>query len=483
MTADLCKTPTLFRRRGSALFLCIAGTAALTICGIFAQGARIRMAEAALHRALSSEVTSTLGRPNPMRDRYGLLCMDGDDVRSPVYDRLADPVAVHLPAHKTFEDPLSSSGILAEAVGEYMRYRLPTVLVAQAVSRVRSIADELRQDGGDSGLPEVQGGTKGEPDIGSVFADWLAGFDFTAYLGETDTPPTSEEPEEDSDTWLEDLRVRIRAFLVDRILGEELLSELRNIRDCLRKAADTGSGFDLPDFLDPSSISAYLTDLDDWLDVDADPLYRKCAHVEYVMGVCSRALPEQNPSSCSYATGLDGIHFSSLSSVEGPDVERVITGVEDGQKAENRVYASLLGLRFGVRAVVNFTDSARFQRAKTAAAAISGVVALISGGSGVLPEAPLAVAIVSVWSLVEAFDETDRLKAGEGVALCPGLDAVVLDYADYLRLMLYLVPEETFLLRLYGVLSSHVPGSWTRRVEAAGGIRSHNIRVTGLCAT
>ncbi len=143
---------------------------------------------------------------------------------------------------------------------------------------------------------------------------------------------------------------------------------------------------------------------------------------------------------------------------EGPDVERVITGAEDARQAGNRVYITLLGLRFGVRAVVNFTIL-RFQRARTAAAAISGVVALISGGSVVLPEAPLAAAIVAVWSLLEAFGEADRLKEGEGVPLCPGLDAVVLDYGDYLRLMLYLIPEEVLFERLYSVMSTHAPGN------------------------
>jgi hypothetical protein len=238
---------------------------------------------------------------------------------------------------------------------------------------------------------------------------------------------------------------------------------------------------DLPDFLDPSSVSAFIADLDDWLEVDADPLYRKCAHVEYVMGVCSRSLPEQNPSSCSYAKGLEDRDFSLLFPTEGPDVERIIMGVEDARQAENRVYATLLGIRFGVRAVINFTDPVRFQRAKTAAAAIAGVVALISGGSVVLPEAPLAAAIVAVWSLGEAFGEADKLVEGKGVPLCPGLDAIVLDYGDYLRMMLYLLPEDTFFKRLYSVMSSHVPGQWYRRVEVAGGNRSRTLRLTGLC--
>ncbi len=475
----------LQQRRGSALFLCIAGTAALTVCGILAQGARIRLAEATLYRALASEVSATLGSSNPMRERFGVLCVNGDDCLSPVYARLASPVDGHVSAQKMFDDPLSAPRILAEAVGEYMRYRLPAVLVTQAVARIRSIAEELRQENG-SGMPSaLQGETDSTPDIGNMLADWLGTFDFTVYLGddEPDPPPMAEEDGEDSNSWLEDLRAQIRAFLVDRILGEELLSELRNIRDCLRRAADTGTGMDLPNVLDLSSISTFLTGMDDWLDVDADPLYRKCAHVEYVMGVLSRSLPEREPSSCSYAKGLEGRDFTLLAVTEGPDVERVITGAEDARQAGNRVYITLLGLRFGVRAVVNFTDSARFQRARTAAAAISGVVALISGGSGVLPEAPLAAAIVAVWSLLEAFGEADHLKEGEGVPLCPGLDAVVLDYGDYLRLMLYLIPEEVLFERLYSVMSTHAPGNWCRRVTATGGMYYRTIRVTGYCVT
>ncbi len=485
---------TVFRRRRcTALFICIAGTAALTVCGIFAQAARFRLLEAEIHRALSAEIAATLYAGNDMSARYGLACVDTSATRSLVYERLTSRVSGAKQAVKTFGEPLSDPLILAAAIDEYMRYRLPAVLITQAVGRFRSIADALRQQRNETPIvAEAEAGSGGF-NLSDTVRTWLAQFDFADFLGESGgvvdevTDTSMSDGQEEHAQWLTEIRAEIKSFILDRIVGDELLSELRHMRDVISSVPEVDAlpkngqppG---PDLFDPVSISRFLSRWEEWLDVDADPLYHKCAHVEYVMGVCSRSMPEGNTDNCPYATGLDGRNFQLIYPREGADLERLITGLDSSGSAEKRVFAQIAGLRFIVRLAVNYTDPGRRERAHTLAATLCGIIALISGGSVVLPESALTVVIQAIWSMGEAINETRLLKEGKGVALCPGLDPIVLHYGDYLRIFLYLVPDLALMGRLTHVLSRNVPGCWARHLVVSGGLRTRNMRVEGRCA-
>ncbi len=490
---DGAKHGRIGNRRGTTLFMCIAGTAALAVCGIFAQAARLRLIEAEVHRALAAEVAATLVASNPMSRRYGLACIDTSNSHSAVYDRLTAPVPVKKPAIKTFGEPLSDTTVLATAIDEYMRWWLPAILTTQTVARVRSVIEGLRQQNQAAQLPATADIGTSDFDLADALRSWFTRFDFTEFLAaplisvpESTSMPITEEQNEPT-PWRDEMRARIQAFLLDHIMGEELLAELRRMRDAIAKllpvdAAPGNNSVLRMDLFDLTSISDFLLDWEQWLDVDVDPLYRKCAHVEYLMGVCARAVPTQTDNACSYATGLDGRDFRHYYPKEGADVERLITGCEQSERAENLVMAEIIGLRFVVKLAASFSDPVRKQKAHALAAALCGVVALISGGAVVLPEGATAIVILAVWSLGEAFGEGEQLKAGKGVALCPGLESIDLSYGDYLRILLYLIPDNTLMIRLTHILARNVPGCWARRVVVAGGLRARNIRVEGRCA-
>lgn len=466
------------------MFLCILGSAVLAVCGVFAQAASLRAAESEVYRILSARLSSVnAAGGGAMTARYGLVCMDSSQDGADVFDRLSEGIDGIRDASISFEMPLLEPSSLAEAICDHMRYRLPVILASQAMARIRSIADGLGSVGSVSGSSAESGVQK---ESGELIRDWLMSFDFSEFLksGDESSPDTSdesvEEPEGDA---LEGLRSDIRAFLMDKILGEDLLRILQDVRSSLarleREDGITGDGaFRFPDLFDPSAVSGFLSGMDDWFRLDADPLYRKCGLVEFIMGSCGRCMPESK-SATGYEDGFGGRDLMAISAAEGPDVERIITGTDDPEAAAGWIYAAVLGIRFAVRAVSNISDPTRFGRAKTAAAAVAGVVTLISGGTVILPTEPLAVVIASAWSLAEAFGECDRLKSGEGVELCPGISAVTLIYNDYLRLFLYLVPDILMMERLSGTMARSVPGEFYRAATATAcyGGRSYSLSV------
>ena len=305
-------------KRGSTLFICILSSAVLAFCCIFAQAANYRMVEAEIYRALSSQINAMFtSGGGAMRARYGLTCLQPIQGDMNVYAQLTKRLKNVDPPEINFYEPVTDPDHLALAIREYMGYRLPVILASQTVSRIqdigRAITDPEPADA-DFGLDGWSADLLAE-----TFSNWLMSFDFSEYLepgpAASDDGEAGGEIEGDADGLLDHLRQKIRTFLTDRILGEDLLQMLHGLRSCLsRFAADQSlqSGFDFPNVLDPVEISRFVSDMDDWFSLDSDPLYQKFGYVEYVMGMCSRTVPPAPIVRPAYADGLEGRDFSVL---------------------------------------------------------------------------------------------------------------------------------------------------------------------------
>ncbi|HEY5465519.1 MAG TPA: hypothetical protein VIL27_00645, partial [Clostridia bacterium] len=258
-------------KHGSALFLCIVSSVALAICGIFAQAARYRMIEAEVFRALTAQINAILVRGGgEMSSRYGLRCYEAGPDDLAVFSRLTERLAGVDMARTLPQSPVRDPGVLTGAVDIFMRYRLPAILTAQIVQRIQSVSQEIRS--ATSSMPDIGSGESKGATIGKAVSDWLISFDFSGYLGvapETasdenpKTPPPEESGEESSggSPAADTIRERIQAFLLDRILGEDLLRELQRIQNCLVRyqageAVSESSGFRFPDMLDPEAVSS-----------------------------------------------------------------------------------------------------------------------------------------------------------------------------------------------------------------------------------
>ena len=479
-----------YGKSGSALFLCILTASAVGLCGVFWQASVFRRMEADLARAMRAQINAILVAGNEdLQRRYGLNAFSASDLTADVLQRIADTRSLtaspELQPMESFDEP----GVFTRAVDTYMRYRLPGILLSDVADSIMLLTDSL------ASFSAPGSGVAGPLD------DWLVDYDFSDVLLEPQTDEetgSDQEGEEDADEeppdgqdgadLMSSIRQKIVAFLADRILGEVLLDEIQNIQSTIQLMQETDLGVsnhpEFPDLLHPNDISAFIDNLDDWLSLDADPLYQKLGHVAYIMGQCSRRLPDADGkrNACAYRTGIGNRDFSETYPIEGPDVERIVSGKTDAKAAEASVRTILLGIRFALSTVSIYADSTRLARARTIAGALSGVIALISAGAVVVPEPAMTLVVAAIWGFGEALSDTDRIIQGENPSLIPGHDVFPFGYDGYLRLFLLLMNDEVLMTRLRDVVLRNMPGPYYRALRISVAYRSRVWTLEGRCA-
>ena len=276
--------------------------------------------------------------------------------------------------------------------------------------------------------------------------------------------------------------------LIDK-LEDELL---RSVRDMYRRyAADwIGIGQDealseilgeMPDFLNPQSLTALGSRIDQLMTFATPPIYDKFCLMEYALGyfVPRVTVRSENGASVPLLT-LDGRSMAELPDGRASEVECLITGLKDTHVASLVVRMAIISMRSFLQLVALMLDETRLAALRTAATSIAAAIAVISAGT-VLIDPELLTWVLAVGEALKAgYQDSQRLIDGKSVPVWPGKPKISVNvwYQDYLRLLLLMLPQSLVLERSAQLLEKIMPGPYYTALTAQTTWRGKSVQLS-----
>ena len=453
--------------RGSlSIFLCLVTGAAVLLVGTFAHAARIRAAEHDIKRGLSAQIQTTLARYDRDLRQFGLFAFTPGSVDPRVFKATLNNELNNCEAEVIFDMPITDSDILERQVIRHMKTRLPAIYAQLLVNRLSSVQKGISEPLTQS-LSIVNGAKANET------APTETQFSLDTYLNDGFSGLISQFTAGVSDDALEHTIVSLFGDLAAD-LEDELISQTEQLYRQLA-AEYAGNDSDQPisqeitdqqDIVHPDVLSGLAASLDQLLNFRTAPVYEKACLIEYVLAYFRPAVTRMGQLELKTP---DGRPFSEFSDKRKYEVEQIIAGQTDPQKAQNAVKSYLVGLRCIINLIWILTDQDQVNKLQSAAAAISAALLITSGGT-VAVESKIIYYMLVVGSAINNGNaDYSKLYSGRAVYIWPGKSSVNLPlyYQDYLRLFLLIMPRASILERTGKLLAGLFPEPLYTRLEVA----------------
>ncbi|NLO35452.1 MAG: hypothetical protein GX112_03755 [Clostridiaceae bacterium] len=429
------RTPRFCRsRRGSlAVFFCLVLAALCLVFTTWLQAARTRCDEAALGRAMASQVQVSLASfDRGLFEQFGLLAFDPARSDRKVFSASLPGTLQGSPLTLGGEEPLLDTLRLDRLIVRQMGARLPGAWLDLFLTRYagvnRLLAPETVQPPAGSGrLEDVLRRSLGD----------LAGSAIRKTASKLFGKLLDQLADEETRRLLTDIEGQFRQFSSQR---EQTGSD--------GLAGELFGG--LPDFLNPQSLTRMSAALDRLFDLPDSPVFGKLCVVEYSLAYfVSQTATQVVDGVPQDLVTPDGRRMADLQASRPAELESLATGIRDPRLAGLSIRFLLLCVRSLIHMAAILTDTGRMAAIRGTAAAIAGAVAAISLGTVVLEPESITYLIVAAQALAAGVRESSRLINGYGVRFWPGRGEIhfQLWYADYIRLLLYVIPRATLVTR------------------------------------
>jgi len=413
-------------RSGSlAVFFCLVLAALCLVFGTWLQAARARGGEAALGRAMASQIQVGLASyDRSLFEQFGLLAFDPAHVDTQVFSASLPADMASCPLELAGEESLLDTQKLDRLIVRQMGARLPGAWLDLFLTRYAGVNRIL--------APEPE-----KPSSGGL-ADVLG-----RSLGDLAGPAIRKTAS------------KLFGKLLEQLLDDQARALLENIKSQFSQfAAQRGQSGELlgslPDFLNPQSLTQMGTALDKLFGSPESPVFGKLCVVEYSLSYfVSQTATQVVDGVPQDRITPDGRRMADLQDKRPCELEMLATGIGQPTLAAWTVRFLLLCVRSLIHMAAILTDTGRMAAIRGTAAAIAGAVAALSMGTVVLEPESITYLIVAGQALAAGIHESSRLIDGYGVRFWPGKGEIrfQLWYTDYIRLVLYLVPRATLVER------------------------------------
>lgn len=161
-----------------------------------------------------------------------------------------------------------------------------------------------------------------------------------------------------------------------------------------------------------------------------------------------------------YRNDMRGRSFEILSPSSEPEIEKIIFGFEENDKNEFFSKISIQGVRFVSNLIANMTDSKKRAEIKSLAATVIALIVIASEGTIIIPTETAEAVVAVIQSTAQAVSDCNKLMDGGYVELLPIEGAIRVEtcYIDYLKFMLFSVPEDVKLARIESIIKKNTAG-------------------------
>lgn len=417
------------RRRGSmTIFLCIILAALVLTESILWTAAARRAKEADLARSMRLQLQQSLsGWNEEIYDFYGLYTLDTSTLDSTVVTTcFQDGDEIQVLLNPTSEMTAES---IRTGVIRFMLIRFPALLASEILSRLSIIGDLVSE----SSLYQTI------TDEGT--SDWMS------YLATF---------VDQKDTWVSTIESVLNTVETVDITGttEKVQSFLTTMKNVAERG---GTSFlqqdgEVSDVLDLSTISSVMKRYDRLSRSDMPEFADSMLLSTYVASLFdSRLSTLQVHGEDEEETNAFGDSFEKIHSENMPDMEYVVTGIEDINTSRYITATMVLDVRFVIDLAMNILDKEKNATALEIAGVLSPIILLLSGGYVDIPPEYLKYVVLYVWSIADAMSDGMKLLRGESVPLFTSeyvdensilQNALDTNYRDYIGIILLLIPNE-----------------------------------------
>lgn len=456
----------LNRRRGAVtLFLCLVLGSAASLLLLCLQAAVIRRDEAALVRAGHAAAESSLASYEiALLEDYGIWAVESSNISDQAFYMMIDNNLEAASVALSGADSSFDNDRLSEQIAAYMKIRAPAIWLGKLADslselRVPDLSYESGTVANTSDIANVQ--QKAQEILIQSVPDNLSLTDINSCLD-----------------WLFSSVAEPLKGIVANNVSSQIEQMIENTLPVFPE--DFGTNINglatgsLPDYFNPDDLAAMA--------VLADKLLSAPEHANGLVlaEYCLAVFPAQVTSNIDRETGEeiqiltpDGRAHDNLTkritgqesdsvSLRENELEMILTGQDDPQRAANRMKSNIMMLRSVIRIIETISDQEKMNSFRPAAQVISSLIAAASAGSIYIDPEIITWLIAVADSIKSAFDDTKDLIAGKSVALWTyGQQSFVyFTYHDYMRLFLLIKPEDVLLTNIGETIKRNHPGDY-----------------------
>jgi hypothetical protein len=464
----------MFRKKGSlALFFCLVMVAAAFYLNIYLQAARLRAAEFDLTRAMSAQIQNCLASYDEACRAFGLFAFQADAPDAKLFAACLSPNFPVSNISLVPQDPLGGSVVLKNQIIRGMKSRVPAVLLSQLLERM-----------------ECFGQFFGQPQRQSADAvDLAAGIHSPGQTSSSLSPLISRFFGD-----LEAIDVRSAAGAIfgdildqykDRLIQSLESTYRQYAAECL--GSSSGDSLqaifgEMPDFLDPASISRIAGKLETILTFKTAPVYDKICLVEYILGYFRPAVQRMVlPHGITPLRMIGGTLFETLPDTRESEAEQILTGQSTPDTACRITRIIVTSFRSLIHLAALLGDEKQMASLRATAAAVSAGAAVLSGGTVVIDPEAMLYLVIAGKAIESGSKDYRNLAEGRAVGLWPGQpnEIIALYYQDYLRILLHIIPQSVLVTRIAKQLDQILPGQLYTGLQITAKFRGRTYRLSG----
>jgi Family of unknown function (DUF5702) len=435
-----------YGRQGSiTIFLCIILAALVLTESILWTAAARRAAEGDLERSMRLQLQHTLsGWNEEILEYYGLYAVDESRFDSSVLTScFCDDDTITVLLSPTSE--MTAEAIRLGAV-RFILMRFPALFASEIISRLSIIGDI------------VSDSTLYTSITGDGSSDWMSYLE--TFIGE-------------KDKWVQTIESVLEAVETVDITGttEKVSSFLQTLQSVAERGGTSflQQGGEVSDVLDLSKISDVMKSYDRLSRSDLPDFVDNVLLSTYVASFFdSRLVTLQTDDEDRVETNVFGDAFEDLHTVNKPDMEYVVSGVEDENISRYITATMVLDVRFVINLAMNILDKEKNTTALEIAGVLSSIISILSAGTVDIPPEYLKYVVLYIWSIADTFSDGMKLMRGDSVPLFTSKyleknsllqDALDTNYRDYVGIALLLIPNEWKSTRMETIIRRDAGGA------------------------
>lgn len=405
-------------RAAVTLLATITTSGILIFALIMHQIAGLRIFQAEVGEALSVQTGVTMAKfDRTLEERYGLWGIRAEAANTAIFDRITKDIArmpllppTKVTATTDCSDPLSAAEFAKPQIHAYMRLRAPVGLVKEIYERVQSAKHAI--------TPNLK---QGKSKLGVA-----------------------------KDAWQRH-RKSILDFK-DKAIPSKVRPFLEPVFKFLAMEENEAGGESW------QKVLAQMSNVENALSINSIPVYDALLVNEYAIDSFSNAAGKFGEST-TFGKTWGGFSKAALKTVTPYEVEYIITGIEDKEKAAKRVKLYLRLLRWVQHIIGIYSKPMKRAVYRTAAIATTALVFAFSGGTVYIPSAVFEAIFIAVRAFTKSGKDVKTLLAGKTVPLQPGYNEVIqVYYKDFLRLFLLPVSEDNKVKRAVELIEANLSG-------------------------
>lgn len=444
------------RRGAMAIFFCLLITATLLILNICLQAARMRSNECDLQRAMSAQIQTTLAGFDQEWRQFGLFGFLPTAADPAVFKESLPDHLKNCQVNLDFGKPVTDIAILDQQIIRYMKGRVPAVYLNLLVEKMALYKQTINS--------QSRSATSITSLLDTAFGDFKNGEIEAASTG-------------------------LFGDILDQLKNEALTKMKESYRHYAAQIFGVSSNDafsdiigDMPDFLEPRSISGLAAHLDNLLNFKTAPIYEKCCLVEYILGQFRPAVQQMyRKTGIQPLQTLDGRSFETFPDDRVAEVEQILTGLQKPDSAKLAVRMMITSFRSLIHLAAIMTDQAQMAALRANALAISTSVAVLSAGTIVISPDVVAYLLAAGEAIGKGLSDYQKMADGRPVDLWPGKTKLNLPfyYQDHIRIFLFAVPRSLLLQQIEARLSAILPTPCYTQLQVSAIYHNKTYRLDG----